>query len=305
MPVRTILAAIAVALVLAPLALGLAGWRQARREPATPRARGASIRDWRLPVASMLLYVLAFNLVFFVQELFLVLPKAFVPGLQPTLYHNNHTWTGDNPLAALFQGTGVLATLLLGLGCLALLRTGRCPRAPVMRLFLAWMAYCGCLMALPQVVAGTLLPGSDVGMAMGYLRLGPAVKTTAALAALAAVIGVALALRRPLLELAHDRADIDGAAARIRFAFRVATLPALAAIALIVPFRVPRDPVEVVVVPLVVTIVGIAWIQAGAWRTGDAKATGAPVGAIGWMAAAVVALLLVFQLLLRPGIAFY
>lgn len=301
MPTGFLLAAIAVLLVLAPLALGIAGWRRARRES---RARPAMRAGWRLPVASMLLYVLAFNLVFFLQELFLVLPKALTPGLQATLYHNNHAWTGDNPLAALFQGTGVAATLLAGLGCLAWLRSSRAPRAPAARLFVAWMAYCGCMMALPQVVAGALLPGSDVGMAMGYLQLGPVAKTAAALVALAAIAMVALALRRPLLEVAGETACIDGAAARTRFAFRIATLPALAAIVPILPFRVPRDPIEVVVVPLVVSCVGIAWIQAGAWRVGDAKASGARIGAIGWIAAAVVALLLVFQLVLRPGITF-
>ncbi len=36
--------------------------------------------DWKLTLASALLYALAFNLVFFVQELFLVLPKALTPG---------------------------------------------------------------------------------------------------------------------------------------------------------------------------------------------------------------------------------
>jgi hypothetical protein len=129
-------------------------------------------------------------------------------------------------------------------------------------------------------------------------------KTTAALLALAAIVAVALALRRPLLALADDAARIAGAAARTRFAFQVATLPALAAIVPIVPFRVPRDPVEVLVVPLVVSCVGIAWIQAGAWRVDDARASGARIGAIGWIAVAVAVLLLLFQLVLRPGITF-
>ncbi|WP_157123717.1 hypothetical protein [Allosphingosinicella indica] len=43
--------------------------------------------ELRLPLHSTLLATLAFNLVFFVQELFLVLPKALTPGLNPTLYH--------------------------------------------------------------------------------------------------------------------------------------------------------------------------------------------------------------------------
>jgi hypothetical protein len=87
----------ALVVLVAPLVLGLMGVRQRRREP-TQESRGAW--DWRLTISSTLLSALAFNLVFFVQELFLVVPKALTPGLHPTLYHNNHHWTGDNPLTS-------------------------------------------------------------------------------------------------------------------------------------------------------------------------------------------------------------
>jgi hypothetical protein len=39
----------------------------------------------RLTLSSALLYSLAFNLTFFIQELLLVVPKALTPGLHPTL----------------------------------------------------------------------------------------------------------------------------------------------------------------------------------------------------------------------------
>jgi hypothetical protein len=55
----------------------------------------------RRALSSALLHTLAFNLTFFVQELFLVVPKALTPGLHPTLFHNNHHWEGTSPLAAL------------------------------------------------------------------------------------------------------------------------------------------------------------------------------------------------------------
>lgn len=111
-----LLIVILLVLVVAPMAYAVLGW--ARTHHQGPRAeRPLPAWNWRMSLASMLLYVLAFNLVFFVQELFLVLPKALVPGLRPTLFHNNHGWTGTHPLAELFQGTGVLATLLLGAAC--------------------------------------------------------------------------------------------------------------------------------------------------------------------------------------------
>ena len=288
-------------LIVGPLLLASAGWLRARTEPATQ----AVAWDTRLTLLSALLYTLAFNLVFFVQELFLVLPKAFTPGLQPTLFHNNHRWEGEHALAGLFQGTGALATFALGLGCLLLLRRG-VGRATAPRLFLIWLAYCGVFMALPQVVVGALSAGSDVGMAMDYFRLSATVKNIAALLALAAIPLFAREFSQHLLGLASKSAQLAGAGARSRFVFQAATLPALAAIVLILSFRVPREWIEVVFLPVIVAVVGMFWIQSGAWRLRTVKATGSPAAvSLVYPLAAVIALLLVFQLLLRPGIPFF
>lgn len=291
-------------LVGGPVLLGLAGLL--RRTDARVTAQvAAPSPNGRLITLSTLLYALAFNLTFFTQELFLVVPKALTPGLRPTLYHNNHGWEGTHPLADLFQGTGALATVLVATACALLLRIGAA-RSTAMRLFLAWMAYCGFFMALPQVVVGALSPGSDIGRAMEYFQLGATAKTLAALAALALIPLLALAFTRTLLGLAGTPGTIASARARARFIFEIATLPALLAIVLIIPFRVPRELVEVVVLPAVVSVIGIAWIQAGAWRVRDAKATGtSDIGTWVWPAAAVVALFLIFQFVLRPGIRFF
>lgn len=291
--------AVFVLLVVAPLLLGLAGVRRAART-------GMPTPDWswRLSVASMLHYALAFNLTFFVQELFLVVPKALTPGLRPTLFHNNHGWEGQHPLASLFQGTGAAATLLLGLACAWLLRSGRVRRSGT-RLFLLWMAYCGVLMALPQVVIGALSERSDVGMAMAFFGLEPATTTALAFVALACIGAFALGLLPPLLGLA-TAADVAGAAGRTRFVALAAALPALLAIALIVPFRVPREAIEVVLLPVLVTVPGLAWMLAGAWRARVAAVDAAPAPpSIAAPLIAAIGLLLVFQGLLRPGVAFY
>lgn len=289
-------------LFVAPLAYALVGWMRSRRMPA-PRAP-LPRWNWRITLASLLLYVLAFNLVFFVQEVFLVLPKAFVPGVDPTLFHNNHSWTGEHPLTELFQGTGALATLLLGIACAWRLR--RNAAAPAWRrMLLFWLAFGGVFMALPQVVAGVLIPQGDVGRAMAYLALAPAAKTALALLSLAAMPLFALWLLRPLLALADAPAQVATARGRHRFVFLAATLPGLLAIAPIVAYRVPREWIEVLIVPVVVTIVGLAWIQAGAWRVADVEVRGTSAH---WPTAALfvaaIALLAVFQLVLRPGITF-
>jgi hypothetical protein len=171
--------------------------------------------------------------------------RRLAPGLRPTLFHNNHTWEGQHPLASLFQGTGAL------------------------------------------------VPGNDVGMAMDYFHLSQTAKWVAAFVALAAIVPIAARLARHLLGLSHKL-------------FTIATVPALAALPLIVAFRMPREMLEVLLPPVLVTIVGLTAIHATAWRVRGASGALEPEPvSIAYPLVAVVALLLVFQLVLRPGIAFY
>jgi hypothetical protein len=246
-------------------------------------------QSWRLTIGSALLYTLAFNLTFLIQELFLVVPKALTPGLRPTLYHNNHLWAGEHPLAMLFQGTGALAIFISAVVCILLLRGSRIGSTTV-RLFLVWMAFSGFFQALPQVVIGALVPENDVGMAMDYLRMTPAAKAVAAFAALAAMIPIGSCLARQML----------------RFLPLSTFLSALAAIPLIIAFRVPRELLEVLLPPVSSTLLGLAAVYATAWRVKDVETIRDPQPiSIEWPLATVVALLAVFQLALRPGIPFY
>jgi heme A synthase len=244
---------------------------------------------WRQTIGSALLYALAFNLTFFIQELFLVVPKALTPGLRPTLYHNNHLWLGENPLALLLQGTGALAIFISAIVCTLLLQGDRI-RSATVRLSLLWMAFSGFFQALPQVVIGAFVDNNDVGMAMNYLRMTPQAKVIAAFAALAAMIPIGSRLAREML----------------RFMPLNTFLSALLAIPLIVAFRVPRELLEVLVPPLLSTFLGLAAVYATAWRIKDVAAIRDPEPvSIAYPLAAVIALLLVFQLVLRPGIEFY
>lgn len=288
-----------VALVV-PLAWGVAEWWRSRASRTSPIA---SPWSWRTVLGSMLLCVLAFNLTFFVQELFLVLPKAFTPGLQPTLYHNNHGWAGEHPLAALFQGTGALATAVMGLACLRAVRRGA-GRTPVRRMLLVWFAFCGLLMALPQVVIGAISDGSDVGMAMGYLRLPPSVKIVLAGLALAAMPCVALALRRPVLALAGE-GEAATARGRAWHMWKLVTLPALLATVVVLPYRVPREWLEVVLLPVLVLVPGVAWMQASAWRASTTGVRLAGTWPLGALLIAAVAVWAFFQGVLRLGVPFY
>ncbi len=294
--------AVALTVVAGPLLLWMAG--RFRERGHAPEAAAASPWDWRLALASALLYVLAFNLTFLIQELFLVLPKAFTPGLRPTLFHNNHTWDGANPLARLFQGTGALATMVAGVVCASLL--SRANGAAATRLFLFWMAFSGVFMALPQVVVGALSEQSDLGMCMAYFGLGVGGKAIAALAALAA-IPLAATWLGGLLQARFARPDqLSSARRRKRFMLNAVTLPALLALPAITLFRIPREWIEVLAVPVVVTAAGVVWMQAGAWRATSRPCHGiAEPPSLGWPVGASLCLLAVFQLVLRPGVHFY
>jgi hypothetical protein len=292
-------------LVVAPLFLAVRGITTARQLPTDALTKPAAPWDWKFTIISALLYALAFNLTFLIQELFLVLPKAFTPGLRPTLFHNNHRWEGDNPLASLFQGTGALASIACGFVCVLLLKH-RPSRFASLRLFLIWMVFNCFFMSLPQIAVGAVNPKNDLGMAMDYLQLRAPVKMAAAVLALLAIPVVALWLRGPILGLAESSERISDPRARSEFVFRVATLPCVAAILLIIPFRVPRDWIEVVMVPAIVTVIGISWIQAGAWAFNGAKIAGATSPkSTALPLSAYLILLFIFQCVLRPGIRFF
>ncbi|WEJ98058.1 MAG: hypothetical protein P0Y59_13950 [Candidatus Sphingomonas phytovorans] len=276
---------------LAPLVLGMA--RLGRPAP------GISLRPG---LSSILLCVLAFNLTFFWQELWLVVPKALTPGLAPVLYHNDHSWTGDAPVAELLQGTGALATLASGLASLVILLVR--PRlSGTWRLLLFWMAFQGLFQSLSQFAIGTVLPGNDMGRALAFLGVSEVGKGVLLLAVTLAMglAGIVLATLATLAPAGLARPE----AFRTR-AFGVAMLlTAVACVLLVAPYRMPRNPVEVALVPAIVNLIGIGWLVLGASfsrrrrRIDDDGRTSLAGPGI-----ALIALLLFFQIVLRPGVAF-
>ncbi|HMI39863.1 MAG TPA: hypothetical protein VK485_01375 [Sphingomicrobium sp.] len=253
---------------------------------------------WRPMAYSTLAYVLAFNLTFILQELFLVLPKAMVPGLHPTLYHNNHRWVGEAPIADLFQGTGALAILLSGLLFCAVAARRKRPSFLVL-----WMAFQGLFQSLPQFVVGAITPGQDVGQAYAYLGLGGG-KALVALAALAVIPFAGIWLGKRFLATSWEPGQVDSKRTRFGYLLRMAGIPAVAAIPILILFRIPRELIEVLAPPVLVALLGYGWLQLAAFRGGSVAAQGeAPVRLVPLLVA-VAALLAIFQLVLRPGIAF-
>ncbi|MDG2523266.1 hypothetical protein P7B02_17185 [Caulobacter segnis] len=242
---------------------------------------------------SVVLCALAFNLTFFWQELWLVLPKAWA-GLSPTLFHNDHDWAGDAPVAELLQGTGALGTLSSGVVFLILLAAMR-GASSTWRMFFFWMAAHGLFQAFSQLAIGTVLSGNDMGRALAYLQVGaPAKAALLVLAAVAmAAAGAVLARLSPLE--ARGRA----------FGWSV-LITLLAAVVLVVPFRVPRHPIEVVLIPLLVHLTAAGWLALGAAADRRRHTGVVAVQALALVvpAVALAVVLAVFQIVLRPGVSF-
>jgi hypothetical protein len=289
-----LLLAILVMFFIAPLVIAL--WRLSR-------APGDAIReawDWSLVAKSTLAFTLAFNAQFFVQELLLVVPKALTPGLKPTLFHNNHTWSGFHPLVELLQGTGALGTILVGLVCTAwLLR--RPPRGDAARLVLCWLALLGFLSALPQVVIGNFLEGNDVGRAMSHLGWTANGKFAAAVIALVAMAAICWWLAPRLLSSA---AAWESRRAHPRLAAQTCVVPLLIALPLIAAFRVPNAPIEVLLPPAVDGLIAAVWITAASYFGRSAPAA-AKRASMTPLVLAVITAFAIFQFVLRPGIPFY
>ena len=280
--------------LLLPWVLALSRRLQVRDEVVLPGRIG-----WRPFVYSLLAYVLAFNLTFFIQEVFLVLPKALVPGLYPTLFHNNHRWAGVAPIADLFQGTGALAILLSGLLFMVVASKQKRPSWLVL-----WMAFHGLFQSLPQFVIGAISADQDVGNAYEYLGLGWAGETLLALIALAAIPAAGAWLGVRFLATAWEAGQVNSRSARFGYLLRLAGMPALAAIPVLILFRVPREAIEVLAPPVLVAMLGYGWLQLAAFRSGSIVAKGKAPDRLAPMMVAVAGLLAFFQLVLRPGISF-
>jgi len=267
------------------------------------RSRGSAVfvgRMGREPIIhSTLAYVLAFNITFFIQELFLVLPKSMVPGLTATLFHNNHDWTGNAPIAELFQGTGALAILVSGV-IFSLIAASRAKPS----FFVLWMAFHGLFQSLPQFVVGAIAGGNDVGRAYDYLGIGTFGETLMALLALAAMPVAGILLGRQFLAAAWDQRQLGSYCCRFGFLLRTAGLPALAALPIVILFRVPRELIEVLAPPVLVPMFGYGWLQLAAFRPASTAARGIRPESVLPLLVAATVLLAIFQLVLRPGITF-
>ncbi len=254
-------------------------------------------------INSAIFYALAFNIIFFLQELFLVLGKKAL-GLKSILYHNNHTWEGEHPLSLLMQGSGALAIFLIGIICLVILRIISKSRSE-WKLFVLWLAFHGLIQSVPQVLVVSMDPGTDVGEALvGYLNLSPTLLIVLAGLSMLFIALISVWFCKPLLGFISRDSGLNNPKGKLRYILSIAVGAALLGSVLVVPFRIP--PVSQAITPFIVFVFSIPWTWSAAPVSQPIECSANRINErIYWVPIVLLMLLLIlFRLVLAPGVEF-
>ncbi len=286
-------------LLLFPLAWGIYGYSKTRGEEKTSSIT-AKRSAWPLIINSAVLYALAFNLIFFIQELFLALGKKWL-GLKAWLYHNNHNWEGSHPMDRLAQGYGAVAILLTGLICLFLAYKWK--RSPGwLHLFFLWMAFQGFAQSIPQFITAKIAPDTDTGQAFTYLGIGNTAGVVISITGIVSMLYIGASFSEHLLRLAQSMDHVNTARRRFSYLLNGAVLAAVFGVLLIIPFRIM--PWDRAAAPVMVTLITIPMVFAHAWKAKVDYTVNSDVNKKIFLVPVIILLLLllVFQLVLAKGV---
>ncbi|MDC8002489.1 hypothetical protein POV27_00365 [Aureisphaera galaxeae] len=283
-------------LVLGPIIWGINNVVRSRKEG---KSKAGNL-FWVL-INSAVLYAIAYNLIFFFQELFLVLGKKYL-GLTAYLYHNNHGWDGTHEMETLMQGTGAFGIFVMGLLFLGLLFFFRIKNA-VWRLLHVWLLFHALVQSLYQVTVAYFAPESDVGQAFGYLKISGSWLMVFSIVSIIIMIGVCLWLSRFFLGYVREEERVS-MGQRLRFFRFMVFGGALVGSLIVLLFRVP--PWGQAVFPFLILLTVVPWIWAASGL--PKKATYFPNrlnSSLQWKPLVfLIALLAVFRLILETGIEF-
>jgi hypothetical protein len=285
-------------LLVVPVIWGLYGYVTTRKD--TKQTIENTGSSWPLIINSAVLYALAFNLIFFIQELFLALGKRWL-GLKAVLYHNNHNWEGSHPMDALAQGYGATAIFITGVICLLIARRIRLS-THWLQLFFLWMAFQGLAQSLPQFITAAMAPDTDTGQAYTYLGITDKVGLLISIAGIILMLLTGMAYSKYLLQLAPSNNHSADAYRRFNYLFRIAVAASVIGIMLIIPFRIM--PWDRALAPVMVTLISIPMVFANAWNVKKVQTINSDVNRkiFIWPVIFLIILLLIFQLILSKGV---
>jgi hypothetical protein len=250
-------------------------------------------------INSSILYALSFNIVFFIQELFLALGKHWL-GLKAYLYHNNHNWEGNHPMEMLAQGYGAAAIFLTGVifFFLALITRRRQAR---WHLFFIWMSFQGFMQSLPQFITASSTRDTDTGQVFTYLGISDGAGLAIGVVSLFTMLILGNHFSRMLLELCPEKV-ISNPTTQFKYIKTIALWPAIIGALLCVPFRIM--PWNRAATPLMLALISVPMVVASAWNAKvkeghddvvNHKILITPI-------VALIILLLIFQIVLAKGV---
>lgn len=277
------------------------GWRNWVKYKGTSAPK--HIANYPTLINSAVLYALAFNLIFFLQELFLVLGKKAL-GLKAFLYHNDHNWVGEHSKTLLMQGSGAAAIFLIGLICVLLFRLIPYSKS-IWRLFVLWLAFHGLIQSIPQVMVASLDPNTDVGEALvGYINLSQPSLLIMAITSIIAIAVISIWFSRQLLDFVNSDVDLNNPKVKFKYIRFIAVGAAFIGSILVVPFRIP--PMGQAITPFIVFVFSIPWIwSAAACSTPVTHKSNGINEKIYWSPIILLVLLLIFfRMVLAPGLEF-
>lgn len=217
---------------------------------AAVRSRGSAQRartSGSLLAFDTLVYLLALNLVFFAQEVGLVLTKALLPGVQSTLFHNSHDWTGTHPDLDYWQLAGAFSAGMLALAALTFVQR---PRDSFGGLLSRWLVFHGAVTFLVSVASGAVDTESEMGR--GLAALGVAGWS-------AVVVGITAIAALPVV---LTRIGTTFQAGRTIDVIRRLLVPAVLGVPLVVIFRLPE--LSQGIAGLLILAIGLPWLLIGA-----------------------------------------
>jgi len=286
-------------LLLVPLVWGLYGYFKTRNSPgkALPADQSSSTN---LIINSAVLYALAFNVIFFIQELFLALGKRWL-GLKATLYHNNHNWEGNHPMESLAKGYGAAAIFVTGLLFLFIANLTK-RSAHWTHVFILWLAFQGLAQSIPQFITGKVAADTDTGQAFTYLGIGEGLGLIISIAGIIAMLYLCMLFSKYFLRLAPSVLSVHTASARFGYLFRIAVLASVTGLVLITPFRIM--PWDRAIAPVMVTLISIPMVFAHGWYVTITETINSRVHNKIFIIPVVLLLvvLLIFQLVLAKGV---
>lgn len=194
----------------------------------------ARLRVFNLAILS----ALAFNFIYFIHELGLVVAGAWM-GNDPVLFHNNMNYPNtSHPSFVLAYAGGPLAVLIVGLLCGGLYYVLRHNKS-VFKLVVFWLSYHGLWLFSGQLPEIAFASQGDLARAVSFFQPNQPVRIAGAITGIIGLILLGIFATKPLLATARSEDELATARQRRKLILLCGVLPCLIGSLLIIPFRIP------------------------------------------------------------------